>query len=50
MKELKEQELEKINGGFSYTIALTIGVIVTFVIGIFNGYVNEDEGGVCNAR
>lgn len=47
MKELKEQELETINGGFSYAIALTIGIVITFIIGIVNGYV-DPEGGSCN--
>lgn len=39
MKELTNEELKGINGGFSFSTALGIGAIVTFLIGVIDGYV-----------
>ena len=37
MRKLSEQELVKINGGISGWAIAGIGIIVTFVAGIFDG-------------
>ena len=39
MKELKQEELKNINGGFSFGTFVGIGAIVTFIIGVIDGYV-----------
>ena len=41
MLEVKENELSKITGGgFSFGIAIGIGSLVVFVIGLIEGYTN----------
>ena len=41
MKELKEKELEQIEGGgVSFGLLAGIGVAITFIAGIIDGYVN----------
>ena len=37
MKKIKDQELSKINGGFSGWLVAGIGIVVTFVAGIVDG-------------
>lgn len=39
MKVVTEEELKSINGGFNTTLAVVLGVIATFIIGIFNGQI-----------
>lgn len=38
MKEIKKQELKKINGGFGWGFAVAIIAGITFLIGVFDGY------------
>ena len=47
MKVVSEEELKSINGGFNTTLAIVLGVVATFIIGIFNGYTNPEK---CNVR
>ena len=35
---LKREELKQINGGFNITTGIIIGTVVTFLIGLFDGY------------
>ena len=37
MKRINDQELSKINGGFSVWVAVGIGLLVTFVAGVIDG-------------
>lgn len=37
MKRLKEEELSKINGGFSGWLVAGISILVTFVAGVIDG-------------
>ena len=37
MKRLKDQELSKINGGFSGWVVAGISILVTFVAGVIDG-------------
>ena len=39
MKVVNEEELKSINGGFNTTLAVVLGVVATFIIGIFNGQI-----------
>ena len=41
------EELKSINGGFNTTLAVVLGVVATFIIGIFNGYTNPEK---CKVR
>ena len=44
MKELKKEEMKKIDGGTSSIIVSSIiGVIITFLIGVFHGYNNPES-------
>ena len=44
MLEVKENELSKITGGgFSFGIAIGVGALVVFVIGLIEGYTNPIE-------
>ncbi len=36
---LKEKELKQINGGINITTGILIGGFITFLIGVFDGYV-----------
>lgn len=45
MNELKKTELEEIKGGFSWTLAIGLSVVITFIIGVLEGYTNPKE---CN--
>lgn len=46
MKELKKDEMLKVDGGASATlVASIIGIIVTFVVGVLHGYSNPKN---CN--
>lgn len=36
---LNDKELKKIQGGFKITVGILISGIVTFLIGLFDGYV-----------
>ncbi len=47
MKVVSEEELKSINGGFNTTLAVVLGVVATFIIGIFNGYTNPEK---CKVR
>ncbi len=38
MKELKDDELKSINGGFSLVSGLTAAGLVIFLVGVFDGY------------
>lgn len=38
MKEIKEKELNEINGGISMWGAIGIGAAIVFAIGIIDGY------------
>ena len=38
MKEIKEEELSKIEGGISVWVALGIGALVVFSIGVIDGF------------
>lgn len=44
MRELKKDEMMHVEGGAS-TVAVTgiIGVVVTFLIGVFHGYSNPES-------
>lgn len=39
MKLLKENELRKINGGWSISSILGIGSLISFLIGLVDGYI-----------
>lgn len=39
MKELNKEDLKNINGGFSFGSIVGIGAIITFIIGVIDGYV-----------
>ena len=43
MKEINKEELKKINGGFNWGIAAAVVAGVTFIIGIFDGYIGMDK-------
>lgn len=47
MRVVTEEELKSINGGFNTTLAVVLGVVATFIIGIINGYTNPEK---CNVR
>lgn len=47
MRVVSEEELKSINGGFNTTLAVVLGVVATFIIGIINGYTNPEK---CNVR
>lgn len=47
MKVVNEEELKSINGGFNTTLAVVLGVVATFIIGIINGYTNPEK---CKVR
>ncbi len=41
MLEVKESDLSKITGGgFSFGVAIGVGALVVFVIGLIDGYTN----------
>ena len=39
MKELKNEELMTVNGGFSIGLGIAIGAGITFLIGVIDGFV-----------
>ena len=39
MREINENELKQIDGGFSISAAIGIGIGVVFLIGLIDGYV-----------
>ncbi len=44
MKELRKEEMKKIDGGASaIAVSSIIGVVVTFLIGVFHGYSNPES-------
>ena len=45
MKQLKDEELKKINGGISAWAVAGIGILVTFIAGIFDGIARPQK---CN--
>lgn len=47
MKKLNSNELEKINGGFSWALAVGIAAVITFITGLLEGYSNPKE---CNIK
>lgn len=45
MKKIEEKKLKQIKGGFNVTIGIAIGVVVTFLLGVIDGYVRPTS---CN--
>lgn len=44
MKELKNEEMKKVEGGASaVAVSSIIGVVITFLIGVFHGYSNPES-------
>jgi len=44
MKELKREEMKKVEGGASVTVISSIvGTVITFLIGVFHGYSNPES-------
>ncbi len=39
MKDLNDNELMTVNGGFSFGLGLAIGAGITFLIGVIDGFV-----------
>ncbi len=47
MLEVKESDLSKITGGgFSLGVAIGVGALVVFVIGLIDGYTNPIKCGI----
>ena len=44
MKELRKEEMKKVEGGTSpVVVSSIIGVVITFLIGVFHGYSNPES-------
>ena len=44
MKELKKEEMKEVAGGASpVVVSSIIGVVITFLIGVFHGYSNPES-------
>ena len=39
MRELNNNELMTVNGGFSFGLGIAIGAGITFLLGVIDGYV-----------
>lgn len=45
MKNLNNEQLEQVNGGFNWGIAAVVAALGAFIVGVFNGYTNPSK---CN--
>lgn len=43
MKQLTNEELKQIQGGWSITSAFGLGAIITFLLGVLDGYLRPLE-------
>ena len=44
MRELKKEEMRKVEGGADpITISSIVGIVFTFLVGVFHGYTNPES-------